>query len=145
MLDSSILSRLAQTIESRKSAQAGSSYVAQLSRLMTIAGRHGRGLEVGSYTGGFLVAARDAGWTFDGLDVNFNLRLPRHVQVQGGTSTGRSALDFCDIAGRPDVALLTAATSSQLLNPYPSGTLIPNNADYCNVDRLTPDEIARFS
>lgn len=30
MSDSSILSRLAQTIESRKSAQAGSSYVAQL-------------------------------------------------------------------------------------------------------------------
>ncbi|MEO8627494.1 MAG: phosphoribosyl-ATP diphosphatase [Betaproteobacteria bacterium] len=30
MLDASILSRLAQTIESRKSAQAGSSYVAQL-------------------------------------------------------------------------------------------------------------------
>lgn len=35
-----------------------------------MAGRAGRGLEVGSYVGGFLAAARDAGWTFQGVDVN---------------------------------------------------------------------------
>jgi SAM-dependent methyltransferase len=46
------------------------SYRAQARRLTTLAGRAGTGLEVGSYVGGFLAAARDEGWRFTGLDVN---------------------------------------------------------------------------
>lgn len=45
-------------------------YRAQAARLTRIAGRSGSGLEVGSYVGGFLSAARDRGWRFEGVDVN---------------------------------------------------------------------------
>jgi SAM-dependent methyltransferase len=43
---------------------------ARLGRLTALAGRSGRGLEVGSYAGGFLAAAGQAGWTFEGIDVS---------------------------------------------------------------------------
>lgn len=43
---------------------------AQVRRLTAVTGRTGRGLEVGSYVGGFLAAARQAGWAFEGVDVN---------------------------------------------------------------------------
>ena len=46
------------------------SYIGQTERLTGIAGRPGRVLEVGSYVGGFLAAARDAGWRAEGVDVN---------------------------------------------------------------------------
>jgi SAM-dependent methyltransferase len=45
-------------------------YAAQAARLTTIFGRRGSGVEVGSYVGAFLAAARDAGWHFAGVDVN---------------------------------------------------------------------------
>ena len=45
-------------------------YDAQAARLTEIFGRRGSGIEVGSYVGGFLAAARDAGWQFTGADVN---------------------------------------------------------------------------
>ncbi|HXT49079.1 MAG TPA: methyltransferase domain-containing protein, partial [Gemmatimonadaceae bacterium] len=45
-------------------------YAAQASRLKDVAGESGRGLEVGSYAGGFLAAARDAGWDFQGADIS---------------------------------------------------------------------------
>lgn len=50
-------------------AQTGS-YRAQLRRLHRVLGRRGTGLEVGSYAGAFLAAARAHGWQFEGLDVN---------------------------------------------------------------------------
>ncbi len=43
-------------------------YVAQAERLTQRFGRRGSGIEVGSYVGGFLRAARDAGWQFGGVD-----------------------------------------------------------------------------
>src|SRR4051812_20108170 len=46
------------------------SYAAQAHRLTEVAGRRGSGIEVGSYVGAFLAAARDAGWQFAGVDVN---------------------------------------------------------------------------
>ena len=46
------------------------SYEAQARRLTEVAGRTGSGLEIGSYVGGFLAAARDRGWNFEGRDVN---------------------------------------------------------------------------
>lgn len=45
-------------------------YDAQARRLCRMAGRAGTGVEVGSYVGAFLAAARDAGWDFEGVDVN---------------------------------------------------------------------------
>jgi 2-polyprenyl-3-methyl-5-hydroxy-6-metoxy-1,4-benzoquinol methylase len=46
------------------------SYAAQAARLTAAFGRRGTGVEVGSYVGAFLAAARDAGWQFAGVDVN---------------------------------------------------------------------------
>jgi SAM-dependent methyltransferase len=46
------------------------SYTAQAARLTRIFGRRGSGVEVGSYVGAFLAAAREAGWRFAGVDVN---------------------------------------------------------------------------
>jgi SAM-dependent methyltransferase len=43
---------------------------AQARRIRHALGRGGTGLEVGSYVGAFLVAARENGLSFDGLDVN---------------------------------------------------------------------------
>jgi hypothetical protein len=45
-------------------------YEAQAARLTELFGRRGSGIEVGSYVGAFLAAARDAGWRFAGVDVN---------------------------------------------------------------------------
>ena len=47
-----------------------SAYEAQALRLGRVLGRRGSGLEVGSYVGAFLSAAREHGWHFEGLDVN---------------------------------------------------------------------------
>jgi len=46
------------------------SYAAQAKRLTEVFGRRGSGLEVGSYVGAFLAAARERGWQFAGVDVN---------------------------------------------------------------------------
>jgi SAM-dependent methyltransferase len=45
-------------------------YASQARRLTSVAGRHGSGLEVGSYVGAFLAAAREEGWQFAGVDIN---------------------------------------------------------------------------
>lgn len=45
-------------------------YHAQARRLARLLDRRGTGLEVGSYVGAFLAAARAQGWNFEGLDVN---------------------------------------------------------------------------
>ena len=46
------------------------SYRAQARRLTRQLARRGTGLEVGSYVGAFLAAARESRWHFEGLDVN---------------------------------------------------------------------------
>jgi SAM-dependent methyltransferase len=46
------------------------SYRAQARRLTRVAGTPGTGLEVGSYVGAFLAAARESGWHFEGVDIN---------------------------------------------------------------------------
>lgn len=45
-------------------------YHAQARRLAGLLRRRGTGLEVGSYVGAFLAAAREQGWNFEGVDVN---------------------------------------------------------------------------
>jgi SAM-dependent methyltransferase len=46
------------------------SYAAQARRLTDAFGRRGSGIEVGSYVGAFLAAAREHGWQIAGVDVN---------------------------------------------------------------------------
>ena len=58
-----------ETLQSLHDTQLAA-YEAQVDRLTAVSGRPGRGLEVGSYAGGFLSAARARGWQFEGLDVN---------------------------------------------------------------------------
>lgn len=45
-------------------------YRAQAERLSEVPGTRGRGLEVGCYAAGFLAAARDRGWMFEGVDIS---------------------------------------------------------------------------
>lgn len=45
-------------------------YRAQAQRLWRVLGRRGAGLEVGSYVGAFLAAAREVGLHFEGVDIN---------------------------------------------------------------------------
>ena len=45
-------------------------YRAQARRLWHVLGRRGAGLEVGSYVGAFLAAAREVGLHFEGVDIN---------------------------------------------------------------------------
>ncbi|MFL5561587.1 MAG: methyltransferase domain-containing protein [Gemmatimonadaceae bacterium] len=61
------------------------SYRMQARRLTRIATVPGMGLEVGSYVGAFLDAARDRGWRFEGVDVNEGAS--RFARRQGLTVT----------------------------------------------------------
>ena len=46
------------------------SYRSQARRLTRVCGAAGTGLEIGSYVGAFLAAARQSGWRFEGVDIN---------------------------------------------------------------------------
>ena len=64
---------------------------------------------------------------FDGVDVVANVRLPRGILVQGGTSTGRTKFNSCDVVvGHPEIDslgwLITAA----------QGTL-PHEEAFCDI------------
>ena len=59
--------------------------------------------------------------TWNGVDVNLSLRLGRGTVLQGGTSTGRTSLDVCDL--RAQLPELTVAA------PYVVGPTSPN----CNI------------
>jgi SAM-dependent methyltransferase len=58
-----------ETLAALHDAQRAS-YRAQARRLRRFLERRGSGLEVGSYVGAFLAAARETRWHFEGLDVN---------------------------------------------------------------------------
>ncbi|HEX6535180.1 MAG TPA: class I SAM-dependent methyltransferase [Gemmatimonadaceae bacterium] len=60
-------------------------YRAQARRLARALGRAGDGLEVGSYVGAFLAAARACGWRFEGVDVN--ARVNAFARARGCTVT----------------------------------------------------------
>lgn len=87
-------------------------YRGQVRRLERAHGRRGPGLEVGSYVGAFLAAARAAGWTFEGLDINahaaaFACRMGFRVTV--------GELD--DVTGRQFDAVAIWNTFEQLPDP----------------------------
>lgn len=116
-------------------------YRAQAARLAEVSGRtRGSGLEVGSYVGGFLAAAAEVGWRFEGLDIN--ARAARFARSMGfavtigtlETFTTRRRYDAVaiwnclDQLPDPRAAVARAAT---LLAP--GGTLalrVPNGAFY---------------
>ena len=61
------------------------SFRVQARRLKKLLGRAGAGLEVGSYVGAFLGAAREEGWHFEGLDIGEEST--RFARQQGFTVT----------------------------------------------------------
>lgn len=73
-------------------------YHAQARRLAGLLERRGTGLEVGSYVGAFLAAARAQGWNFEGLDVNPDINaytrsrgfVAHDSDLESFTSTGRT-------------------------------------------------------
>jgi SAM-dependent methyltransferase len=73
-------------------------YHVQASRLAGLLERRGAGLEVGSYVGAFLAAARAQGWNFEGLDVNAAVNayarskgfVVHEGDLESFTSTGRT-------------------------------------------------------
>lgn len=128
------------------------SYAAQAKRLADTFGRRGSGIEVGSYVGAFLVAARDRGWQFAGVDVNacansFTRSLGFHVH--DGT------LESLDDARRVDVVAIWNCLD-QLPDPVatlraardhlaPGGMLalrVPNGACYAALRALLTTPIA---
>ena len=126
-------------------------YRAQARRLTREAGgRAGRGIEVGSYVGGFLAAARDLGWDFEGVDVNeraSEFARSRGLRVRVGTieqvgSDGAMAGRFTAVAFWNCFDQLTdprsAAIAARTLLA-PSGTLalrVPNGGFYAGLRPL---------
>ncbi|MDB4887824.1 MAG: hypothetical protein JWN79_3262 [Gemmatimonadetes bacterium] len=93
------------------------SYAAQAERLTTVFGRRGRGIEVGSYVGAFLAAARDAGWQFTGVDVSESAnRFTRSL----GFDVHDGPLESFDAGTRVDVVAIWNCLD-QLADP--AGTL----------------------
>jgi SAM-dependent methyltransferase len=128
------------------------SYAAQAARLTDAFGRRGSGLEVGSYVGAFLAAARDAGWRFAGVDVNactnaFTRSLG--FQVHDGT------IESLDADRRADVVAIwncldqladpASAIRSARAHLAPGGMLalrVPNGACYAEMRPLLSTRLA---
>jgi SAM-dependent methyltransferase len=85
-------------------------YAAQARRLKQIAGDSGSGLEVGSYAGGFLAAARDAGWDFQGADISARAA---GFAAQNGFVVTRGGIETVVVA-RPLDAVVIWNTFEQL-------------------------------
>jgi SAM-dependent methyltransferase len=115
-------------------------YAAQAARLTAIFGRRGSGVEIGSYVGAFLAAARDAGWQFAGVDVNAcanaftrSLGFPVHDGAIESLPPGRRA-DVVAIWNCLDQLVdPAAAVRSARAHLAPGGMLaarVPNGACY---------------
>ncbi len=135
---------LAPEVMDRLFASQRASYAAQAERLTALAGRTGSGLEVGSYVGGFLAAARALGWQFRGVDVNASA--VAHVRARGldaehgtiesmdpavGSYDAIAIWNCLDQLAHPRAALAAAA---RLLRP--GGLLavrVPNGAFYARM------------
>jgi 2-polyprenyl-3-methyl-5-hydroxy-6-metoxy-1,4-benzoquinol methylase len=115
-------------------------YEAQAARLTDVFGRRGTGIEVGSYVGGFLAAARDAGWQFAGVDVNADTnRFTRSLgfQVDDGTIESLERARRADVVAiwncldqLADPASAVRAARSHLASGGMLAVRVPNGACY---------------
>jgi SAM-dependent methyltransferase len=126
-------------------------YRAQARRLTrAVGGRTGPGLEVGSYVGGFLSAARELGWQFEGVDVNeaagaFARSLGHRVHLgtiealaADGTRENRfRAVAFWNCFDQlADPRSATMAARRMLARNGTLALRVPNGAFYARVRRL---------
>ena len=117
-----------------------SAYDAQAERLTEIFGRRGSGIEVGSYVGAFLAAARDAGWQFAGVDVNAGTNaFTRSLgfQVDDGTIESLDPERHVDVVAiwncldqLPDPAGAVRAARAHLSDGGMLALRVPNGACY---------------
>jgi 2-polyprenyl-3-methyl-5-hydroxy-6-metoxy-1,4-benzoquinol methylase len=115
-------------------------YDTQAARLIELFGRRGSGIEVGSYVGAFLAAARDAGWQFTGVDVNADAnRFARSLgfQVHDGTLESIDAERHADVVAiwncldqLPDPASTVRAAREHLSAGGMLAIRVPNGACY---------------
>ena len=69
---------------------------------------------------------------FNGLDVTVNARVGSSLTVVGGTSTGQTVADSCDVrAHLPELATTVTGTSS--FGPGLAGALVTSSSPYCHV------------
>lgn len=130
-------------------------YRSQARRLQRIMRRRGSGLEVGSYVGAFLAAAREQRWQFEGLDVNphintFTRSLGFHVH-DGDLDTFRAQRAYDAVAiwntfdQLPDPAA-AARSARRLLAP--DGVLavrVPNGECYATWRRRLHGPLGAFA
>ena len=91
-------------------------YRVQARRLLRALGRRGSGLEIGSYVGAFLAAARDVGLQFEGLDVNADVNC--FTRTLGFTVHDGDVDSFQNRAGEQQVdAVAIWNTFDQLPDP----------------------------
>lgn len=128
------------------------SYAAQAARLTRIFGRQGSGIEVGSYVGAFLTAAREARWRFSGVDVN---ACANAFTRSLGFAVHDGPIESLDPARRADVVAIWNCLD-QLVDPAsairaarthlaPGGMLavrVPNGACYAAMRPLLGTRLA---
>jgi hypothetical protein len=69
---------------------------------------------------------------FNGLDVTVNARVGSSLTVVGGTSTGQTVADSCDVRAQlPELATTVTGTSS--FGPGLAGALVTPSSPYCHV------------
>jgi SAM-dependent methyltransferase len=129
-----------------------SAYDAQASRLTEVFGRRGTGIEVGSYVGAFLAAARDAGWQFSGVDVNAETNaFTRSLgfQVHDGTIESLDAERRADVVAiwncldqLADPASAVRAARTHLTTGGMLALRVPNGACYAAFEPLLRTPLA---
>jgi SAM-dependent methyltransferase len=128
------------------------SYAAQAKRLTDAFGRRGSGVEVGSYVGAFLAAARDAGWQFAGVDVN---ACANEFTRSLGFQVHDGPIESLDPGRRADVVAIwncldqladpASAIRSTRAHLAPGGMLalrVPNGACYAAIRPLLSTPLA---
>ena len=122
-----------------------SAMMAKVSRLTEVAGRPGRGLEVGSYAAGFLDAVRCLGWRFEGLDINESAnefaRALGFTVSSGDLTSFRTSTPFDAVAiwscfdQLPDPRAAARAAGALLRDKGVLAIRVPNGAFYAAVRR----------
>jgi SAM-dependent methyltransferase len=130
-------------------------YRAQAARLTDVFGRRGTGIEVGSYVGGFLAAARDAGWQFAGVDVNTETNaFTRSLgfQVDDGTIESLDPARRVDVVAiwncldqLADPASAVRAARSHLATGGMLAVRVPNGACYAAFHSLLHGPLAAIA